>query len=395
MKTRSDPNRARLDAVLARCRCAASLAAVGASSRRRRSRRRADDRTEPRATPLPYQAADKSMGVVNCANSLCHGSVQPMEGFERAADRVRHLVARRQARARLPGAVQRAVAAHRAQPRARRSRQRGEALPRLPRAQRARWRSAASASSSTTACRARRATARRDAGSQSHVAGRRDARRQSEGGPVSDRRSGRARAAVPVVPFRQRRPLRHAPDDGRGPSAHELRARHVHRRRAGALQARHRLGEAQAAVGWRQGLGDRAGARRVRDDGRARRSEARPRRALPRARAVRLPRLPSSDERQALGAADRRSRTGQRPAQRFVDADGAADFARRRSAARDAHCGDDDASLQQTVSGGGDAIAQAQDAEGRDGSADRGARQAHDHRGRHARGIGRRSSTTA
>jgi hypothetical protein len=27
--------------------------------------------------PLPYQVRDKSMGVVNCANSLCHGSVQP------------------------------------------------------------------------------------------------------------------------------------------------------------------------------------------------------------------------------------------------------------------------------------------------------------------------------
>ena len=29
------------------------------------------------AHPLPYQVKDKSMGVVNCANSLCHGSVQP------------------------------------------------------------------------------------------------------------------------------------------------------------------------------------------------------------------------------------------------------------------------------------------------------------------------------
>lgn len=27
--------------------------------------------------PLPYQMTDKSLGVVNCANSLCHGSVQP------------------------------------------------------------------------------------------------------------------------------------------------------------------------------------------------------------------------------------------------------------------------------------------------------------------------------
>lgn len=29
------------------------------------------------AHPLPYQVKDKSMGVVNCANSLCHGSVRP------------------------------------------------------------------------------------------------------------------------------------------------------------------------------------------------------------------------------------------------------------------------------------------------------------------------------
>ena len=34
--------------------------------------------TQPAAhPPLPYQVKDKSMGVVNCANSLCHGSVQP------------------------------------------------------------------------------------------------------------------------------------------------------------------------------------------------------------------------------------------------------------------------------------------------------------------------------
>jgi hypothetical protein len=29
--------------------------------------------------PLPYQTAEKSIGVVNCANSLCHGSVQPFK----------------------------------------------------------------------------------------------------------------------------------------------------------------------------------------------------------------------------------------------------------------------------------------------------------------------------
>ena len=31
----------------------------------------------PAHPPLPYQVKDKSMGVVNCANSLCHGSVRP------------------------------------------------------------------------------------------------------------------------------------------------------------------------------------------------------------------------------------------------------------------------------------------------------------------------------
>jgi hypothetical protein len=36
--------------------------------------------TAPNApATLPYHAADKSMGVVNCANSLCHGSVQPIK----------------------------------------------------------------------------------------------------------------------------------------------------------------------------------------------------------------------------------------------------------------------------------------------------------------------------
>jgi hypothetical protein len=29
--------------------------------------------------PLPYQTGEKSVGVVNCANSLCHGSVQPFK----------------------------------------------------------------------------------------------------------------------------------------------------------------------------------------------------------------------------------------------------------------------------------------------------------------------------
>jgi hypothetical protein len=35
--------------------------------------------TKPAAVPLPYKGADMSMGVVNCANSLCHGSVKPIK----------------------------------------------------------------------------------------------------------------------------------------------------------------------------------------------------------------------------------------------------------------------------------------------------------------------------
>ena len=34
---------------------------------------------EAAAVPLPYRSADTSMGVVNCANSICHGSVQPIK----------------------------------------------------------------------------------------------------------------------------------------------------------------------------------------------------------------------------------------------------------------------------------------------------------------------------
>jgi len=32
----------------------------------------------PATTPLPYRSTDMSTGVVNCANSLCHGSVKPI-----------------------------------------------------------------------------------------------------------------------------------------------------------------------------------------------------------------------------------------------------------------------------------------------------------------------------
>jgi hypothetical protein len=44
--------------------------------------------------PPPYQVKDKSMGVVNCAISPCHGSVQPWKDAN-AAERIRYLVAGR------------------------------------------------------------------------------------------------------------------------------------------------------------------------------------------------------------------------------------------------------------------------------------------------------------
>jgi hypothetical protein len=34
---------------------------------------------KPAEQPLPYKSTEKSVGVVNCANSLCHGSVQPFK----------------------------------------------------------------------------------------------------------------------------------------------------------------------------------------------------------------------------------------------------------------------------------------------------------------------------
>ena len=35
--------------------------------------------TKSAVVPLPYHSTDQSMGVVNCANSLCHGSVEPIK----------------------------------------------------------------------------------------------------------------------------------------------------------------------------------------------------------------------------------------------------------------------------------------------------------------------------
>ena len=247
------------------------------------------------------------------------------QGFERPADRIRDLVARRQARARVQGAVQRAVAAHRAATSGLR-----QAHPRR--------RSASTATRTTCPRSARGERFQLDDGVsceachgpsgrwlESHVQDGATHEDNLKAGLYPTAEPVRARAAVPVVPLRQRRPLRHAPADGRGPSADGVRARHVHRGRAGALQGRRRLGEAQADVGRRAGLGDRPGAGRLGDDGRADRPEARPRRPLPGTRAVRLPRLPPPDERQALDAAHAGPGAGRGAAQRFEHADGAAD----------------------------------------------------------------------
>ncbi len=55
----------------------------------------------------------------------------------------------------------------------------------------------------------------------------RHAWRQCEGGPIRARTARRARQCLPRLPSgqRQARPVRLAPDDGGGPSAHQFRAR--------------------------------------------------------------------------------------------------------------------------------------------------------------------------
>ena len=79
---------------------------------------------------------------------------------------------------------------------------------------------------------------------------------------------------------------------------------------AAALRDRRGLAEAQGQLGSDARLGHRAGARRLGAARRAARSEAQPRRPLPRAGGVRLPRLPPPDVGQALDAAHRASSPG-------------------------------------------------------------------------------------
>ena len=185
----------------------------GAAPRRRRPRGAAPRRDAP--ATLPYQSADTSMGVVNCANSLCHGSVQPMQGFQRPADRVRDLVARRQARARLPGAAR---ASSRSASRATSASAKPADQAKICldcHAHNVPARSAASASSSTTACPARRATARPGAGCRSHVEhGATHADNLDDGLYPTDDPVARAQLCLSCH-FGNARPLRHAPHDGR------------------------------------------------------------------------------------------------------------------------------------------------------------------------------------
>ena len=170
-----------------------------------------------------------------------------------------------------------------------------------------RWPSAASASGSRTACRAKRATVRPAAGSRSTPRTRATHEKNVANGlydladPAARARlclschfgnadrfvthrlmaSGHPRMSFELDTFTAVGPAHFKPDS--------------------------RLRKAQARLGRRAGLGDRPGDGRVGADGGPRRSEAQPRRAVPGARPVRLPRLPSPDERQALDAARARA----------------------------------------------------------------------------------------
>ena len=258
----------------------------------------ADDRTDAPPT-LPYHAADKSMGVVNCANSLCHGSVQPIKDsnvlqteyvtwsrVDKHARSYRALfneqsqrIARNLGLAKPPSEEKLCLDCH------------AHNVPVALRGERFRFR------------RRRVRGLPRPAGrwleSQCRTARRMPTTWRAGMYPTDDP-VARART-VPVVPFRQRRTLGHAPDHGRGTSAHGVRARHVHRCRAPHYKLDANWNKRKGTWDGVQGLGDRPGARRGRDAGRAARSEARTRRPVPRARAVRLPRLPSSDERASAG----------------------------------------------------------------------------------------------
>ncbi len=227
---------------------------------------------------------------------------QPVEGFERAAKRIRHVVARRQARAaRKPGALERPQQAHRRKSGVEAARPRGEDLRRLPRAQS----SGAMAGRTLQGCRRRELRGLPRAGrelDQAARGARRDPRGKREKRALPDQRPRGARAPVPVLSLRQQGQVRHPSHHGRRASAHQLRAGHLHPDAAAALRRRRGLAEAQGPLGRRARVGHRAGAGRPGTTGRRARPETRARRALPGAGRVRLPCLPPPDVGQRAGS---------------------------------------------------------------------------------------------
>ena len=235
------------------------------SPRPNRLRRRRQRPRRASAAALSGQGQEHGRGQLRQQSVPRLGAA--VEGCQRTAERIRDLVAGRQARPRLQGALQRTVgSASRATS--------GSATPPKPRCASIATRttsprrSAASASSSTTAFHARPATARPSAGCPSTSRTARNTRRTSRPGlfPTDDP-AERARLCLSCHFGNADRFVTHR-HDGRRASADVVRARDVHDGRAGALQDRFRIGRSASAL-WDgvQGVGDRAGACRVRDDG--------------------------------------------------------------------------------------------------------------------------------
>ena len=314
---------------------------------RRRLRRRRFPRP-PSGTALPYQSADKSVGVVNCASSLCHGSVRPFKDSNvLQTEYVTWSRVDKHARA-YQVLWQRAVAAHRAQPR-HRGADAGEGLPRLPRAQRARG-----AARGALQARRRRLVRGlpRPGRPLARVArrGRRDARpeRRATACTIPASPSARARLCLSCHFGNADRFVTHRiMAAGHPRMSFELdtftAVEPAHFKVDSDWEKRKRMWDGVQV--W--AIGQAIAVSGI--DGRARRSEAQPRRPVPGARPVRLPRLPSSDERQALGAARPGPRPGCRAPQRFVDADGPADRQGRGSRLRRASERDD----EPAAAGGG------------------------------------------
>ena len=154
--------------------------------------------------------------MVNCASSLCHGSVTDVEGLQRPAERVRHLVARRQAR-RAPTRCCSTSARSGSRATSASSEPPHEAkvcldchAHNVPTAQRGERFKV----SDGVTCEACHGPAERwlKAHVEPGATPRRERRKRACIRPIATRRAG---AAVPVVPLRQRRQVRHPPHDGR------------------------------------------------------------------------------------------------------------------------------------------------------------------------------------